>query len=71
MSQKEPFLGKTFSSQRIFNSKNFEIEAFPKLQFWKSNLRFIGKTGLLDGFPKPVPKPCFGFGTGSITILKL
>ena len=40
-------------------------EAFPKHQFWKSYLRLIKKTGLLDGFPKPFSKPYLGFENGS------
>jgi hypothetical protein len=35
------------------------LEAFPKLQFWESNLKFMGKSGLFGRFfQEPVPKPC-------------
>jgi hypothetical protein len=31
-------------------------EADPKLQFWKTYLRYRGKTGLLTGFSKSLAK---------------
>jgi hypothetical protein len=32
------------------------MEAFPKLQFWESNLRFMGKSGLKTAFSRAFPK---------------
>jgi hypothetical protein len=36
----------------IFNRFHGKIEAFPKLQFWESNLKFRGKSGLQAAFSK-------------------
>jgi tetratricopeptide (TPR) repeat protein len=32
--------------------KSLGLEAFPKLKFWESNLKFRGKSGLLTAFSK-------------------